>query len=278
MSDDDPIYNGPVKVRIMWVSPARAKAWLARNTHNRRLRDNPTTRIARDITNDAYVLNGETIKFADDGVLLDGQHRLEAVVVADKGVWMVVVMGLPRSAQHTVDRVQLRNIGDALRLKEPPETNTNVLAGVLANTIVLKSSTPTNPSAAWPSGDQALAYLEQRPEVREAVSKGENLSHILRTPSVSAGAMYHIFAAIDEDDADDFYDKLASGADLQFDSSILKLREFMFREAQAPRRVGRVRLHAYYIKCWNAYRKGLSMQVLGRKTGGSHPEAFPEPV
>ena len=268
-------YKGPVTVGIEWISPLTAQEIISHNNRNRTLREQRVSRIASDIINDAYDLNGESIKLSDDGTVLDGQHRLWGVIYADKGIWSVVVRGLPKEAQNTVDRVQPRNLADALRIAG--ELNSNVVAGIINNALVLMGPTPGDPAKFWPTMHQGLEYLAAHPEIRQAVSPAENLARVTRTPTVSAGAMYHIFAAIDNDDADDFFAKLTSGLDLSADSPIWKLREFMLREITAQRRVNRTRLHAYWIKCWNAYRKGQPMQQLRWSTGGSHPEAFPKP-
>lgn len=268
-------YNGPVRVDIVWIDPEFAEQLLLRNTHNRNYNEDVVGRIARDITEDDYQLNGETVKIADDGTIIDGQHRLWAIVKAGKGVWTVMVTGLPMHVQETVDRVKVRNIRDALTLRKEP--NANILAGALAGAIVLQSGMPTDVAKVWPSIPQAMEYLEAHPEIRASLPIADQLSRTMRTSSTSAAALHHIFAKIDEEDANDFFAKLTSGADLPVDSPIYRLRDFMFKELQAQRRVPTIRLHAYYIKAWNAYRSGTPMLVLRWSTGGSHPEPFPTP-
>lgn len=270
------VYDGPVKVAILWVTPAMAARWLGKNNRNRKLTDNIAKRIARDILNDDFALNGETIKLADDGTLIDGQHRLEGIVHANQAVWCVVVGGLPMSAQETVDRVKIRNIPDALRFRG--EKDVNVLASAISNAIVLQSDTPTDFSKQWPSIPQAIEYLDAHRDIERSVKIGEALNHMTRSSASSAAAIHHWFSLIDSDDADDFFAKLTTGADLPTDSPIYRLRDFMFKELAVQRRTDRHRLHAYYIKCWNFYRKGQPMLQLRWTPGGKNPEAFPRPI
>ncbi|MDO0930218.1 hypothetical protein QQY66_00225 [Streptomyces sp. DG2A-72] len=64
----DDLRIGPVD-----VSPALARHWLTEhNTHNRSLRPRVVAAYARDMHAGRWMDNGETIKFAADGTLLDG--------------------------------------------------------------------------------------------------------------------------------------------------------------------------------------------------------------
>jgi hypothetical protein len=264
-----------VKVEERTISPEDAVLLLARNTHNRSLRPSVVDRYARDMKEGNWTVNGETIQVADDGTIINGQHRLAAVIQSGITIRFFIVTGLPITAQDTIDRNAPRNIADALRMRH--ESNTNVLAGAISNAIVLTSGTPTT-GEWWPSTTEALQFLEAHPNVRASAVVGDRIGRALRTPAVSAAACHFVFSEIDEEDAEAFFDQLAIGADLPNDSPIYRLREFMLKEIAVPRRVGRPQLHARYIKAWNAYRKGNPMTVLTWKTGGAVPEKFPTPI
>src|SRR3990172_8052075 len=85
--------DGPTGLLID-VTPNPPREWLRTNTHNRKLRDRAVADYARDMTAGHWTLNGEAIKFATDGTVLDGQHRLRAVIDSDVTVQMLVVVGL----------------------------------------------------------------------------------------------------------------------------------------------------------------------------------------
>lgn len=257
-------------IEIVNVTPALAAQWLI--GHNRHLRPSVWQRYARDMAAGNWQMNGETIKRTTQGETIDGQHRLKAIVETGCTVPMVVVADLPPQAQETVDRGLPRNIPDALRLRG--EKDVNNLAAAISQVIVMQSSAPTT-SDFWPSTTEALEFLESHPSIREACQVGGRVRKALRTPSSTAGAVWFLAQEIDSDDADAFFNALIEGANLPSDSPILRLREFMFREMSAPRRVGRTRLQAYYLKAWNAWREGRPMSQLKWKVGGSEPEKFP---
>jgi len=64
-----------------------------------------------------WLYNGEAIKFDRDGRLVDGQHRLEAVVKANKPIAFLVIRGLDPEVFKTIDTGKKRSAGDVLAIK-----------------------------------------------------------------------------------------------------------------------------------------------------------------
>src|SRR4051794_31155207 len=100
------------------VTPAVAADMLAANTKNRTLRRTLVDVYAADMAKGNWQFTGEAVKISTDGVLLDGQHRLEAIVQAGVTVPMLVVRGLPRATQDVMDSGAKRSAADALRLRD----------------------------------------------------------------------------------------------------------------------------------------------------------------
>lgn len=264
-----------VAAEVVVVTPKVAAEMLLSNTSNRNVRPTVVGRYARDMAAGEWTLNGETIKVSETGVILDGQHRLHAVVKAGVAVTMFVVSGLPDSVQPTVDRGLPRNIADAFRLRG--EINVTELAAAVSQAILLKSPSPTMNGENWPSTSEAIRYLDAHPNIRESIHVGDRVRKLNGFAASTAAALHHIFSEIDQEDADTFWSLYVEGANLPSDSPILRLRELMFRERTAPRRMNRSRLFAVTIKAWNAWRRGQPMQLLKWKVGGSNPESFPRP-
>lgn len=99
-----------VTCEIVRITPAMAAEWLEYNTGNfRPVTSQRVACYASDIRKGQWDLNGETIVFGISGELQNGQHRLAAVVAADKSIWCVVVRGVTCSAKH-IDRGQPRRV------------------------------------------------------------------------------------------------------------------------------------------------------------------------
>ena len=75
-----PIAALPSPGEVVMVTPELAAEWLTHNTHNRGLKPIAIKRFAEDMTTGDWQWNGESIRFAADGTLLDGQNRLHAIV------------------------------------------------------------------------------------------------------------------------------------------------------------------------------------------------------
>lgn len=87
------------------VTPEIAKEWLAHNiTNNRSLNRNRVLQYATDMKNDQWMMSpNSVIAFDTNGNLIDGQHRLMAVIEADKPVNMVVCYDNDPDVMRVID-------------------------------------------------------------------------------------------------------------------------------------------------------------------------------
>lgn len=96
-------------LRTVLLTPEVAQAWLDRfNTSNRKIQKSHVTEIARDIRGGNWMNNAQPIGFSGnpwtgEARLLNGQHRLEAVVKADAPIEVMIATGLPEEAFDTFD-------------------------------------------------------------------------------------------------------------------------------------------------------------------------------
>jgi len=104
-------------IRIEDITPSKAEKYLDRNTHNRTLRMPKAEALAEAIKRGEWEFNGDAIRFDVNGTLLDGQHRLWAIVLSEKTCRSVVVENLDPDSQMTMDRpTAVRNLSDTLQL------------------------------------------------------------------------------------------------------------------------------------------------------------------
>lgn len=105
-----------IRCRIVIITPELAREWLARNIANRPLARRCVAAFAQDMINHRWMLNGEPIIFSDKGELLDGQHRLEAIILANVPVRMLVVEGVAERAKLTIDSGISKTTADRFRM------------------------------------------------------------------------------------------------------------------------------------------------------------------
>lgn len=95
------------------ITPDRAKEYLAKQVGNQRpLSPRKIEELAREILAGKWMLTHQGIAFNDRGELLDGQHRLHAIVQANKSVVMLVTYEAPTASFSKVDQNRPRTNAD----------------------------------------------------------------------------------------------------------------------------------------------------------------------
>src|SRR5581483_4804534 len=92
--------------------------WLKRlPDYQRRMDERQVVKLTTAIQNGEWQENGATIVFNEDGELIDGQHRLAAVIRSGKTIWSLVVRGVSskESVFHTIGDEKPRRVTDLLR-------------------------------------------------------------------------------------------------------------------------------------------------------------------
>lgn len=262
------------------ITPAIAQGLLDHhNTHNRPLNRVRVTSLAADMTAGRWAVNGETIKVATDGTLLDGQHRLAAIVLSGVAVRILVVRNVAPDAQDTMDTGGKRSFGNQLSLHG--EANASQLAATVRTVWVwlhyadrFAAGTATRP----PTSTELLEVLRANPELRDDMPLVRRLGTAANMPGQVAGLCVWLLRNVNADDATAFFTALETGVGLQADSPIYLLREHLLRRPVAGDRMAIRALAALTIKAWNKWRRGEPCTALRWVQGGAHPESFPVPV
>ena len=185
-----PVYDKSAPTNSQWmdVTPAMAASWLKNNFRNRPVAEDVVTAYARDMINGVWQPTHQGIAFNDRDELIDGQHRLMAVVKADRTIRMMVTFGLPSkiegSAMTTmdcVDRGRTRTVADQLKIQHGLRDGTQItqvgsaLAGLCCERI------------RRPSVDQILKLYAAFKEPMDFVIANRSKSPGLKSAGVLAG-------------------------------------------------------------------------------------------
>lgn len=81
------------------ISPEQAAKWLERNDNNRNVNVAKVKKMAKDMREGHWDTTHQGIAIASDGTLVDGQHRLLAIVESGVTVRMNVTFNAAKS-QH----------------------------------------------------------------------------------------------------------------------------------------------------------------------------------
>lgn len=125
-----------VEIKRIEVTPTLAAEYLQKNfADNRNLRNSTIDRYASDMKNGRWTETGETIKFDQYGNLIDGQHRLHAVIKSGQTITFFVASGLEDAAAVNIDIGAKRSFADALKITG--HDGFLILKGTLAKRILL---------------------------------------------------------------------------------------------------------------------------------------------
>ncbi len=105
-----------IKSEMILVTPEMATQFLAFNEQNRRVRAGWGDYLAYSIRSGEWKATHQGIAFSDSGRLIDGQHRMMAIVKADIPVNVMVTYGLPDDAFTVIDNGVKRTDEDLTRL------------------------------------------------------------------------------------------------------------------------------------------------------------------
>jgi len=72
------------------ITPDKARKYLENNKDNRNIREKRVGAIARDIQSGKWEVTHQSVAFDKTGRVIDGQHRLTAIIKADIPVWAYV--------------------------------------------------------------------------------------------------------------------------------------------------------------------------------------------
>lgn len=99
------------------VTPELARQWLVGNNHNRQLMTTKVIDFTRDIAANKWNSTHQGIAFSKNGTLVDGQHRLHAIVHSGVTVPMLVFVDQPIESHTFIDGGKKRTMLDIIRLE-----------------------------------------------------------------------------------------------------------------------------------------------------------------
>jgi hypothetical protein len=253
-----------VTTGIFLVDAQLAQSWLDTMKTNRRLNEKSVDRVCRDMIENRWILNGESIKFDADGHLIDGQHRLAAVLKSGMAVPMLVVGNLDPLAQQTIDIGVSRTTGQIASMAGVKNANSKTAMAVA----LLRYQ--NNREHKWtssnvPSKTEQLNYLLLNDLLlSEAHQDAEDVHRAMGAHRTSYGAAAALVRLSGHDRQSwlPFHDRIADGAGLTHGDPRLALRNQMMRLRKQHTVWEAQQQLAWVIKAWNAYHQGDELKVL----------------
>ncbi len=258
------------------ITPKRAMQLLKNNTNNRKLNIRTVNYYAEQILRGEWILTGQGISISEEGNVLDGQHRLNAIIKADKPVRMFVFYDMDGKGFDRYDVGKNRSAGDVFHIAGVKNAN-NISAMIkhYKQLNLREKQAEYSIKHLGVTRHELLGVYEEGPdfwqEIFKIVSRG--WSHLrLYNQGFLGGFLAH--AVLDRG----FNLKQASlfsaelhGLRPERNQSTFNLRTALIRDAMATQRYTPSVKRSFLTKCWNAYFTGKLVKTYNFKENEKTP-------
>lgn len=256
-----------------------AMTLLQGNRNNRPVNKRNLEEIEAELKRGNFAMTGESIKVSKTGALIDGQHRLLAIVNAKlpQKISMLVVKGLEDESYKFIDTGRKRTASDVLAVQGV--SNSTAMAA-MAKFIInfnrgLYSSAAENHNKGKnrsTNKDISDFVITNKVQLSDSFKYGHNKENKFVNKGVLS-SFHFITNTINKKDADYFCSRVADGSGLSTSSPIYQLRQRLLSDIRATEKLNQIHKIALICKAWNLYRDGAPVTSL---KWNSIKEGFPK--
>lgn len=264
-----------------WVEydSVEAMKLLDANTANRALRQTIVDRYRVDMIAGDWRENGDTIKVATDGTLVDGQHRLEAIKQAGaalrKPIAILTVTELDRAAVMPVTDTGLKRLpSDALQLAG--YKNPLALAAMIRQVIRMQTGRAFKRTAGV-SNSEMLHWLEKNKAAPDWVNEWNWTIRKSNAQPAPAFAACWLMSRVDTFRSAEFMHSLATLEGLGKGSPIAYLATTITKLRVSRTRVEPLQWSALFLQAFNAFQADQTIDRLTVHHSWT-PDSFPWPL
>lgn len=260
-------------ISVVEVSPEMARKWLERNIGNRPASPKHVAKLESAIRGGKWKMTGDPIRFSKSGKLIDGQHRLQAILNSGETVTCVVMRDLEDEIFDVLDSGKGRQKSDVLfiELGLPVET-----CKVLASSAgwVLDYEHGQYGFNGRAEKAEVLEFVQSNPQLIYSAEYAQALPHQSPVPR-SIAAMFHFYACRrSQVSVERFLERFMVGAVDGANDNLLHLRNKCFNAKVARRPLSRTEVIGQMIKIWNAEQRGKPIKYFSN-SALRQDEAFP---
>jgi hypothetical protein len=253
-----------MKIERQLITPTIAREILERNVTNRPIREAHVTHLAKQMKEGDWKCDtGELIQIGKSGSLLNGQHRLNALIRANVSLFFHLATEVNDDVFDVLDTGSTRSASDVLSISGVP--NALRVAAVIGFYNSLKDKNKlASQKYQRASNSNLLIQYNENPQMWQSITARATslyLSFAKIVPISFIGGFYAFFYHINPDHAEAFLSQLCTGKDIE-NNAIDLLRNKLLQDKMSNRKMmANVRI-ALTIKAWNYFRKGFSPKLL----------------
>lgn len=260
-----------MKFETKRVGPAQAKILLSNNPSNRKPSKKRVEELANEMMAGRWMQNGDTIRIGKNKVLLDGQHRLMAIVESGVSLELAIAYDLDPNVFSTIDRGKKRSTADILHITG--ERNAAEVAATCRWILMYRFS---DRARKWMNDKDASRisidyYIDlmakEGNDIHQSVETIKPFKPKIIAPSI-AMSLHVLFRLACGPDAErsmrlstEFWEMVLTGASLEDKSPELALRNRLVDNAISMKKFSHRTLFALCVDAWNlrVYNRAVSV-------------------
>lgn len=271
-------------IQLETIEPAMAEMFLQENTNqNRNIKKAKVEMFAKDIESGNWRITHQGIAFDWNGKLVDGQHRLHAIIKANKPIEMYVYRGLDPSTFSVLDTGTSRTAGDFL--KKLSFSNTGTVAASVRLVLRYGKESVTDPASTSKmsciSHSQIESFCHSNYELVESASQLAHSAYRQFKGLRKSGTAAFLLLAHEINvetfvGAQRFVERIAAGADLHKGSVELAFRNYLSTTNIRTHNLNSTDFSlAILIKAWNRYVDGATILIYKPGNLQPFPSVYP---
>lgn len=252
-----------VSLKKLFVTPEQARGWVeASEQRNRPIGWRTVERYQRYMTEGQWRVNGEPLIFSIESVLLDGQHRLHAVIKSGLTIPMLAIEGISPEEFKTINQGRIRTGADTLATMN--QEHAKMLSSALVWMHHYESETIRFRYVQDRLNNQEIArLLDDFPGMAESVAwVGSKCKRNIHSPALFA-FLHHVCSRMHPLEAEDFFLAVFAGTMIVPGSPIHKLTDKLTDGIGKPKTTESLTATAAcVIKAFNATLEGKTIRSL----------------
>lgn len=260
--------------RVVKVTPAQAARWLEKNSNNRKLKPNAVATLIGAIRRGEWVVGNDAICFAPDGTLLNGQHRLHAIVETGETLPVMIREGVSRDEQLAMDQGRKRQAYEQMDIL-------GIAGGSAKQALcraVLLYDDKVGPTGRLEgiTNSEIVELARDDSQMDSAIALTQALNRQIKGARVTAIMLgYYLLLHAWPEKVEDFHLLLLTGANLAEGSPILRLRNILLRgDFPQNNEMARKKLLALFLKAFNYWIDGREVDILVYRAGEDWPTPY----
>lgn len=246
------------------ITPILAEKLLKTNTSNRKVTQSHVDFLAKQMKEGNYIEEtGESIKFSKTNRLLDGQHRLLALIKSGRSYKFRVDEELDDKIFNVIDTGRSRSSGDILSIQG--YKNAHLLAATVRFILEYENKRVDFTRSIKYSNEEIIQFVDKNPDIASILTVSDAYYRSFRTnsPSIIAGIYFILLKkGHSEQTINNFFDQYSTGLGISQNSPVYHLRDRFIKNSINKSKLRISDKVSLIITAWNSYIKGRTLTSL----------------